>query len=344
MFALIKRILIFLSLVTIAAIIGIFFYTYNRTYYNDVNFIGNTTGNIYNGGLFCELNGKIYFSNDSDNGSLYVMNSDITNIQKIHSDKVAYINADENYLYYIRTNNMKENTTGNVLTFNNTGIYRINHDGKNLKLITGKPGSYLTLQGNYLYFQRYDVSEGLQFYRNKIDASEERKLVNDAVTPITVIDNKLYYSGFSKEHNINTIDLSSFTTRTRYEGNFAYPIIKGSYIYYINLDDKYKIYRMNLDGTNPTVLVKDRCSTYNISNSGKSLYYQVDDKKNSRIAVLNLDTMESEVIQTGNFKQINVTDYFVFFKDFNNTTTFLVTADGSTKLRTFEAPIPKQKK
>ena len=32
---------------------------------------GNTAGNLYNGGLFCEYNGVIYFSNPNDNGRLY---------------------------------------------------------------------------------------------------------------------------------------------------------------------------------------------------------------------------------------------------------------------------------
>ena len=47
---------------------------------------GNTAGNLYNGGSFCEYNGVIYFSNPNDNGKLYSMDSNGQNLKKI-SDK-----------------------------------------------------------------------------------------------------------------------------------------------------------------------------------------------------------------------------------------------------------------
>ena len=333
-----KKTLIFLAVLTTVAILGVWMYSLNRTFFNEDSEIGNTTGNIYNGGLFCEQDGKIYFSNDYDDGSLYVMNSDCTNIKKIESDKAVYINVDENYVYYVRANNTRENMTGSLLMFNNTGIYRVNHNGSNMKLISDAPGSYLTLSGNFLYFQHYDVSKGLFLYRNKIDATMERLLLEEAVYPIAVFNNSLYYNGFTKDHNINALDLSSFTTSTVNEGGFAYPIFFGNYIYYLNYEDNYKLYRMNSDGSDPTLLVDDRCSTYNITNSGKYLFYQVDAGDDSRICRLDLETMESKDLMKGNFKQIHVTTNYVFFKDYENTNTFILPADGSPDVSTFNPP------
>ena len=43
--------------------------------------IGNTAGNLNNGGLFCEYDGKVYFSNAYDSGTLYVMNPDETGVK-----------------------------------------------------------------------------------------------------------------------------------------------------------------------------------------------------------------------------------------------------------------------
>ena len=48
----------------------------NQTVHNNDNAIGNTAGNLINGGLFCEYNDKIYFANPDDYNKLYVMNSD----------------------------------------------------------------------------------------------------------------------------------------------------------------------------------------------------------------------------------------------------------------------------
>ncbi len=328
MFKIIKRVLIILIVLTVGAYIALFFHNLNRTYYNNDNEEGNTAGNIYNGGLFSEQDDHIYFSNDNDDGSLYVMSLNCTNFKKISEDKAAYINVDENYIYYVRANNTRENNEGGFFIFNNTGVYRINQNGSNIKAITGNPGAYLTLKGNELFFQRYDVGVGLFLYRYKIDASMERLLIEDAVIPAAIIDNLLYYVGYSKDNNINVMNLSSYTTHTNIEGTFLNPIFKDGYIYYMDGSDHYKIYRMKQDGSEVTKLVNYRCSTYNITNTGKYLYYQVDNQKQNGMYRLNLETMQEEELMDGNFKQIHVTSNYVFFKDYDNTKTYIVNADA----------------
>lgn len=338
MLKVVKRVFIILVILTVFALVGIFVYSNGRTYFNEDNEEGNTTGNIYNGGLFCEQDGTIYFSNDSDDGSLYSMNSDCTDVKKIYDDKAVFINADENYLYYVRANNTRENKSSNILMFYNTGVFRITQNGRNLKSYTGNPGAYLTLKGNHIYFQRYDVEIGLYLYRYQIDGKLERLLIEDAIIPAAIMDNTLYYAGYSENHNINAMNLSSFTTHSIYDGSFYYPIFMGNDIYYLDLEDNYKIYRMNQDGSDPVLLVNDRCSTYNITNSGQYLYYQVDNGENNHIGRLNLETMENETIMEGNYKQIHVTNNYVFFKDFDNTNTYLMSADGALNVSTFNPP------
>ena len=41
--------------------------------------------------------------------------------------------------------------------------------------------------------------------------------------------------------------------------------------------------------------------------------------------------METKVLLDGHYKQIHVTDNYVFFKDFDNKNTYMVSADGSSK-------------
>jgi hypothetical protein len=334
----IRRVLILLVLVTTIIILIITVYNSGRTYFNEDQETGNTIGNIYNGGLFCERNGRIFFSNDADDGSLYVMDSDLSNIKKVYDDKAVFINADDNYVYYVRANNTRENQTSSVLMFFNTGVYRLNHNGKGLKAFTGNPGAYLMLRGNNIYFQRDDAGIGLFLYQYMIDGSQERLLVEDAVIPATVMNNSLIYNGYSKDHNINTMDLSSFTHHPRFEGNYYYPIFQGDYIYYLDLNDNYRIYRMNSDGSNPTLLVKERCSSYNITEDGRFLFYQVDNGKKNRIRRMNLETRKSETLMDGNYKQIHTAGNYVFFKDFDNTHTYIMDSDGVVDISTFEPP------
>jgi len=215
----------------------------------------------------------------------------------------------------------------------------LKQNGKNLKLISSNPGAYVTVKGNHVYYQKYDVNTGLFFYRNQTDGTYERLLLREPAIPALIDDNRLYYVGTIENHNLNCLDLQSFTTRSLLEGNFAFPIFLGQYIYYIDQSNNYSINRMNIDGSDPVVLVDERCSAYNITNSGKYLYYQVDDLENSRICRLNLATMESEVLLDGFYKQIHVTENYVFFKDFDNTYTYIISADGSSKLATFNPPV-----
>ncbi len=72
----------------------------NKVYYNEEDVTGNLAGNLYNGGLYCEVDGTIYFSNPADDGALYSMAPDCTDVKKLSTDKVASINADEHYIYY----------------------------------------------------------------------------------------------------------------------------------------------------------------------------------------------------------------------------------------------------
>lgn len=332
------KVLIILSSITIIAILAVLVYSSGRTYYNEEDEIGNTSGNIYNGGLFCEKDGKIFFSNDAADGKLYVMDLDCSNIKKIYDDKAVFINADGNYIYYVRANNTREDTRGSIMMFYNTGVFRLNYNGGNLLAYTGNPGAYLMLHGNYLYFQRYDAHIGLYLYRYKIDGKEERLLLKDAVIPFTVQNNSLLYTGYSVDHNINAMDLKSFTTRTKITGNIAYPITTKDAIYYINMDKDYHIYRMNLDGSDPVPVIKKRCSTYNITNDGRYLFYQVDDTKHNGINRYDLKTEKNDVLMEGDFKQIHVTTNYVFFKDFDNENTYIIGTGAGKDINTFNPP------
>lgn len=333
-----KKLLTFLIVVTILTIGGIFIYTNGRTFQNDDDEIGNTVGNIYNGGLFSEQDGKIYFSNGNDDGCLYVTDANLMNFKKIHDDKAVYINVDENYIYYVRANHTRQERYKNILLYNNTGIYRINQNGSNIKSISYNPGAFLTLCGNMLYYQKYAVDTGLYLHQNTTDGTDEKLLIEEAAIPSIIVDNQLYYAGLSQDHNLHQFDLSSYNGRTFYEGGFLHPIVHDGYLYYMNIEDDYKLYRMRFDGSSPEMIVNKRCATFNVTNNGKFLYYQVDDSKNNGINRIYLETMEVENLLVGNFKQIHVTDRYVFFRDFEDTTTFVVEAEGNPKVGTFNPP------
>lgn len=329
----IKRVLITLSILTAAVILGLFFYTRDRTYYTKNTDPGNTLGNIYNGGLFCVNKDTVYFSNDMDDGKLYSMDLLGTHIRKIFDAPAAYINADKNYIYYVQANDIKEYNPDYYAMLSNSGLYRIDNNGSNLKNYTGDPCGFVLLQNNYLFFERYTADNGFHLARYKIDGSMGRNMAKDAI-PYLYADKYIYYVDTSQA-NISMVNLSSFTKKTHISGSIVYPIPAGKYIYYINPEDNNRIYRMNLDGTERTLLVKQPCSTYNITDSGKYLYYQTNGTKKNELGRINLKTMQTETVREGQYKQINVTDYYVFFKSPKNKETYMQLADEKINVLKF---------
>lgn len=96
---------------------------------------------------------------------------------------------------------------------------------------------------------------------------------------------------------------------------------------------------MKLDGSNLETIVSDRCFTYNLSPSGKYLYYQVDDTLNNGLYRLNLDTRESTLIITGNYKHINVTSNYVFFQKFDTDIVYQLDIGANNSLDIFNPPV-----
>jgi len=333
---------IILSIIFICLIVLLFvFAALNKiAKQNDGTVLGNTAGNLYNGGLFCEYNGVIYFANHNDDNSLYRMNSaDCSGIEKLHHDRVCYLNADEAYLYYSRMNHQKQEGSASIFTLFNTGLYRVNRkNGSNLHSIYRNPCGLALLYGNELFYQHYQEEEGLSLHRVGTDGENNSRLSSEALLPACVSDGLFYYSGVNKDHDLHTLNPATGETATILERSTYFPIVVGDYIYFMTLGD-YAIHRYNpADGTSEK-LISEPCATYNISNDGRFLYYQVDRTDNNRICVLDLDTMTSTTILEGDYSQIHVTTNYVFFTDFMETTVYAYATDNSGTLSMFNPPV-----
>lgn len=333
-----KRALVILAIILVIGGFGIFTILSEKTYFNDESEIGNTAGNLLNGGLFCEDNNVIYFSNPNDDGALYSMDLNCKNFKKIHSDNVSYINAAGKYIIYVRDNHKRNKSAGNFFNFNNVGIYRINRNGSKIKMLYEDPAKVTTLKGNYVYYQHYNVDDGLKFYRVKIDGSDEKKLSDDPIIPSSFSGNSLYYNGQKDDHNIYQMNTESTSSSVLFEGNCYNPVATDKYIYYLSLEDDYAIGRINKDGSNPKILVNERVSFFNISSSGKYLYYQVDGGNNNGFHKLDLETLENKTLLEGDFNSIHVTSNYVFFKEFDSKKIYRLTASNDS-ISEFKPPV-----
>ena len=136
-----------LCAVLLIAGLAVFNHLSGRVPQNPAGTVGNTAGNLYNNGLFCENDGYVYFANAYDSSSLYRMRPDESEMEKMAYTEMASINADGKYLYFYQGGSGSGTGLGFVLS--TTGIYRMNKNKANdtfcLDRVNGK---YVLLADN----------------------------------------------------------------------------------------------------------------------------------------------------------------------------------------------------
>lgn len=328
-----KRILICLILIAVIGSIIYMVFTKNRvTLYDDSNITGNTSGNLLNGGLFCENEDKIYFANPYDGNRLYCMNNDLTNIKKLFDDRVSYINSAEKYIFYTRRNDQLENDADALLSLSTTGLFRLNTSGHGIGRLYDDPTQVVCLYGNNVYYQHYDQKKGLELFMTKIDGSEERRLIAEAAAPYVIHNNKIYYTGWNKDHYIHSIGISGTGSQVVYAGNCTHLTRQGDNLYFLDMDQDYSLCRVPLNGSSVETLVNKRIATYNVSEDGTSLYYQVDNGQENGLYKFNLSSRESTLISAGDYNYLNLTSDYLFFETFDQSALYTYNlSSGATK-------------
>lgn len=309
----------------------------NRTVLSTSTEQGNTSGNLYNLGLFCKDGDKVYFSNMNDQGMLYSMNSDYTGFKKLSTDYVRYINCDENYIYYSRNNNLKDKAARSIFVFYSNGIYRINKKGRNLTMLWNEPVGTMVLYRNRVIYQRYMEGQKLSINSVSIDGKTDVELTSDDSPAVSVSGGKLYYAGLRNDRKLHSVSLDSNSTRVEAEGYYYNPIVHDGSVYFIDTDHKYKLCRADLNGDNKIILVSDMVSSYNFSDDFRYLYYQKDGSDDNGLFVLDMNSNETLCVMKGDFKWLNVIGDDCFFTKFDESGMYVYSPDKGISL--FDPPV-----
>ena len=280
--------------------------------YNKEGEVGNTTGNLYNGGLFCEYKGYVYFANPADDNSLYRMKADGTEPEILHTDSVSYIQVVNDYIYYVRLNKTSADI---VLRGQPYGIFRLEiGDDKAEKVYSGLVKS-MCLCGNYIYFQAYDDKNLIQLKRVKVDGEELKTLSDKDYVPLAVWKNDIYFPEVEDGYYLKRLEVGKDRIATAYEGNFYMPSFINGYMYYIDLDNNMKLSRISFATDKAEVLDEGRCINFNISEDGKTIYYQLEDKDEHRLCRMQSDGYNKVTVAAGDFCNVHITkDYTYFYK------------------------------
>ena len=284
--------------------------------HNPAGTIGNTAGNLNNYGLFCEHDGKVYFSNSFAGGALYCMNSDESDIHLVSTAIAQTILAGGDYLYFFQSGVAGNGDISNIVSRH--GFFRCDLSGKNVSLLSEDVIVTGQLVADYLYLLSVQAGD-ISFFKLRCDKSESVSLANYSINPACVSGNTIYYNGTQDNHFLYALDTSNDVPRQVATISLWYPVIDGDYLYYMDVPNNYRLCRYHLATEEIEVLTEDRIDCFNVG--GGYIYYQ----KNStdpQLKCMRTDGTDERVIANGNFTRINMTSHYVYFQEFESRTQY----------------------
>lgn len=342
-----KLISIVISFLVFLALIGIavFVRKSQRTVPNMEGAEGNTACNLYNGGIFCEDEDRIYFSNLKDGGALYTMSKNLDDFKYLHEDTAGHINVTNAYVVYSRLNYMRSDSVKHVLQFSTSGLYRINKkNGSDIKSLYYSNIGLVSLNGNDVFYQKLEKGGKMNLYHTTISSKKGSLLLEKNVIPGSVRDGRLFYSGTGKNHYIHYLDIKTGVEHEFYKGNCYSPAYVNNNLYFISASHNYNVARLEASGKHPIILTEEKCSFYNVTEDERYLIYQVDDAKSNRLEMLDLTNLVKTVIKIGDYNSIHVLGDLVFFREFGTDEVYYFNVSKPAEVRTFNPPDLTEKK
>lgn len=304
-----KPIIVFVLILIIAGGLSFLSYWGNRIPSNPEGTIGNSAGNLNNGGLFCEHEGRVYFANPGDNNCLYSMTVDETDLQKLYAGNVCNILTGGDYLYYF----MREpvGTSLDNLRVSHA-FFRSELDGEKTKILTKDVVIHAQLVNDSLFILTVD-KKGPVFYRMNTDRSNMKELDTNDINPSCAHDGKIYYNGTVLNHYLYALDTETNVSNVLWKGNIWYPVLDGNYFYYLDVENNYRLCRYDYTKEVIEVLTHDRVDCFNIGSG--YIYYQCNSQTEPALKRMNPDGSDVTVIAEGNYTAIHMTSKYVYFKD-----------------------------
>lgn len=325
-----KAALIVGLIVIILIALGVVLYFSQRVKMNPAGTVGNTGGNLNNGGLFCEYDGAVYFSNTHDGGSLCVMDPDEGNVRRLKAVKVRNILAGGSYLYYYQqgTSDSKSQALNQLRGLRSFDRCKLN--GSDAKSMTTDFDIMMTCQlvDNYLYFLT-SSSNSVSFFKLKIDRSDMVELADYEINPASAADGVIYYNGTDSNHYLYALNTATDVPTEVWRGNLWYPVKEGDYVYYLDVANNYRLCRYSISMDVVQVLTEERVDCFNVGNG--YVYYQKNSTTEPQLKYMSADGGGSYVLAEGNYTNINMTSRYVYFQAFgDNTTTYHAPLGTST--------------
>ncbi len=276
------------------------------------NDVGNSAGNLHNNGLVYEMNDKVYFANPYDNHCLYSMNLDESNPKRLTSMGVKYISGANGFLYfYMDSTQTAQSVYGLGSATKQYGIYRCKTNGSHLTCLLRDMCGEVQLCGEYLYFQVKSNDGSL--YKIRVDKSKKSQVADEMISPVCYENGVIYYTGVKSDHNIHAMYTKSGDSTTDFlAGHYFFPVVQDGYLYYLDGDSNYSLWRTNLYSGQQELITSDRIDFFTMDSN--YIYYAFSNATNPSLKRCNLDGSGSVVLFEGVVNSLNLTSRYLYFK------------------------------
>ncbi len=304
-------ILVILAFIIITGGLMLLNYFDKRIAPNPPGTVGNSAGNINNGGLFCEQDGMVYFANPADNNALYSMTVDEQNLTKLYPGNVVNILSAGDYLYFFQKEPNASSNLGNLRVTH--AFYRTDLKGKDVTNMTGDVVVTAQLVNDSLYMLT-STKDGPSFYKMGTDKSDKTVLASYVVNPACAKDGVIYYNGTGTNHYLYALNTSNDVQSELWRGNIWYPVLEGDYFYFLDVENDYRLCRFAYSQNVVEVLTQDRVECFNVGNG--YIYYQCNSLSAPALKMMRTDGSDVTVLAEGNYTAIHMTSKYVYFKAF----------------------------
>ncbi len=195
--------------------------------------IGNTVGNIANGGFVLQMNDKIFYLNWQDENRLYSMNLDGSERKQLTKESVDTMNGLDGWIYYTNFSDQSK-------------LYKIRADGAKRSCIYPWQVDALNICGEWLYFT--NLSDLRQIYKLKTDGSHETQLNQDESRNVLVAAGWIYYNNSTDADCLYRIRLDGKERTKLTDFNPGIFWLEGNQVYFCNAADDGKLYTMSVEG------------------------------------------------------------------------------------------------
>lgn len=277
--------------------------------------IGNTNGNMANGGLVVEHENWIFYSNKGDGGSLWRMNKDGTEKIKLMNGDIKSISViGDGWVYYAKNGN----------------LYKCRYDGQDETIITSigsSSSSAVVADDEYIYYYYhgyYNSDKSLNRIRR--NGKDYKKLVTNYTSNTPQLSNGWIYYNFdnSSIEKIKTDGTSNTKLLTVRSSNMQ---VVNNWLYFIDQDNK-KIYKIDTDGKNKQQISSDYAEELHVTENGWIYYVNDVDRGMYRIRI---DGSQRGKMTDNPVSSINVANGWIYYYDKTENSWFKITQEGKNR-------------